>query len=96
MRVFEGEPISDSPVLYTRVSVEPEYRPKINLAAGFHDYGVLWTPDALVFCLDGIAYLTIETQGTVNPRDRCQEDRPPTAASEYRSQPRRKKACVLP
>ena len=42
------------------------YRPQANLATGFHDYGVLWTPDALVFCLDGTAYLTIETQGTVN------------------------------
>jgi beta-glucanase (GH16 family) len=43
-----------------------DYRPQINLAAGFHDYGVLWTPEALVFCFDGVAYLTIETQGTVN------------------------------
>lgn len=37
-----------------------------NLAAAFHDYGVLWTPDALVFCLDGIAFQTIETKGTIN------------------------------
>jgi len=37
-----------------------------NLASGFHDYGVLWTPNALVFCLDGKAFQTIETQGTVN------------------------------
>lgn len=42
------------------------FRPQVNLSAGFHDYGVLWTPDALVFCFDGVAYLTIETQGTVN------------------------------
>lgn len=37
-----------------------------NLAAGFHDYGVLWTSDSLVFCLDGIAFQTIETKGTIN------------------------------
>jgi len=37
-----------------------------NLAAGFHDYGVLWTPNALVFCVDGNAYQTIETKGTVD------------------------------
>lgn len=36
-----------------------------NLAAGFHDYGVLWTPSALIFCLDGEAFKTIETKGTV-------------------------------
>lgn len=37
-----------------------------NLASGFHDYGVLWTADALVFCLDGVAFQTIETEGTLN------------------------------
>lgn len=37
-----------------------------NLAAGFHDYGVLWTPNTLIFCLDGIAFQTIETKGTIN------------------------------
>jgi len=37
-----------------------------NLAAGFHDYGVFWTPSALVFCLDGVAFQTIETKGTIN------------------------------
>ncbi|MEO6841391.1 MAG: glycoside hydrolase family 16 protein [Bradyrhizobium sp.] len=36
-----------------------------NLANGFHDYGVLWTPSALIFCLDGEAFKTIETKGTV-------------------------------
>lgn len=36
-----------------------------NLANGFHDYGVLWTPTALIFCLDGEAFKTIETNGTV-------------------------------
>jgi beta-glucanase (GH16 family) len=37
-----------------------------NLAAGFHDYGVLWTPNALVFCLDGVAFQTIETNRTID------------------------------
>ena len=41
-------------------------RVKGNLAAGFHDYGVLWTPEALVLCLDGVAFQTIETKGTIN------------------------------
>ncbi len=39
---------------------------KGTLAAGFHDYGVLWTPTTLVFCLDGVAFQTIETKGTIN------------------------------
>jgi beta-glucanase (GH16 family) len=39
---------------------------KGNLAAGFHDYGLLWTPTTLVFCLDGVAFQTIETKGTIN------------------------------
>jgi beta-glucanase (GH16 family) len=41
-------------------------RVRENLASGFHDYGVLWTPNALVFCLDGIAFQTIETKGTID------------------------------
>jgi Glycosyl hydrolases family 16 len=36
-----------------------------NLADGFHDYGVFWTPGALIFCLDGNAFKTIETKGAV-------------------------------
>jgi beta-glucanase (GH16 family) len=41
-------------------------RLKGNLAAGFHDYGVLWTPEALVLSLDGVAFQTIEMKGTIN------------------------------
>lgn len=41
-------------------------RVRENLAAGFHDYGVLWTPETLIFCLDGVAFQTIETKGTLN------------------------------
>ena len=42
------------------------YRAHGNLASGLHDYGVLWTPETLVFCLDGQAFQTVETQGTIN------------------------------
>ena len=41
-------------------------RVKVNLAAGFHDYGALWTPETIIFCLDGVAFQTIETKGTIN------------------------------
>ena len=41
-------------------------RTQKNLAAGFHDYGILWTPDTIIFCLDGVAFQTIETKGTIN------------------------------
>jgi beta-glucanase (GH16 family) len=41
------------------------YKTALELANGFHDYGVLWTPSAIVFALDGNAFFTIETQGTV-------------------------------
>ena len=41
-------------------------RVRENLASGFHDYGVLWTPEAIIFCLDGVAFQTIETKGTIN------------------------------
>jgi hypothetical protein len=27
---------------------------------------VLWTPAALIFCLEGVAFQTIETRGTIN------------------------------
>ena len=37
-----------------------------NLASGFHDYGVLWTADALIFCLDGNAFQTVETQKSIS------------------------------
>jgi beta-glucanase (GH16 family) len=36
-----------------------------NLASEFHEYGLLWTPTSLVFCLDSVPFQTFETKGTV-------------------------------
>ncbi|MFK3690708.1 glycoside hydrolase family 16 protein [Agrobacterium tumefaciens] len=34
-----------------------------NLAEGFHDYGLLWTPTEMIFAVDGIPYLALLTKG---------------------------------
>jgi hypothetical protein len=38
-----------------------------NLSAGFHDYGVLWTPKEMIFEVDGEPVAAVVTNGSVHP-----------------------------
>jgi hypothetical protein len=38
-----------------------------DLSAGFHDYGVLWTPTEMVFEIDGEPVAAVVTNGSVHP-----------------------------
>jgi beta-glucanase (GH16 family) len=38
-----------------------------DLAAAFHDYGVLWTPDELIFAIDEEPVAAVVTHGAVHP-----------------------------
>lgn len=38
-----------------------------NLSSGFHDYGVLWTPNELIFEVDGETVAAAVTNGAVHP-----------------------------
>ncbi|SAK56537.1 glycoside hydrolase family protein [Caballeronia hypogeia] len=36
-----------------------------NLSEGFHDYGVLWSEDEVVFSIDGEPYVALKTNGSI-------------------------------
>jgi beta-glucanase (GH16 family) len=38
-----------------------------DLSAGFHDYGVLWTPTEMIFAVDGEPVAAVVTNGSVHP-----------------------------
>ena len=38
-----------------------------DLSAGFHDYGVLWTPTEMIFAIDGEPVAAVVTNGSVHP-----------------------------
>jgi Glycosyl hydrolases family 16 len=57
-RCTTGPPASDSSVGLKRVL-------KDNLSKDFHDYGMWWTPDAIIIEIDGEPVATIVTHGSV-------------------------------
>jgi beta-glucanase (GH16 family) len=50
-------------------------RSSVSLAAGFHVYGVIWSPSEIVFTLDGVPY-SVRTRASLAPGDRWVFNKP--------------------
>ncbi len=50
------------PLGQTKSLVSTGIKAKADLSADFHDYGVLWTPTEMIFAVDGLPYIALQTK----------------------------------
>jgi beta-glucanase (GH16 family) len=65
-------PSADSSYGYGLIAAK---RSRVSLAAGFHVYGVTWSPSKIVFTLDGVPY-SVRTRASLSPGDRWVFNKP--------------------